>query len=83
MATKTWPPTKYRSGKQAFRPTLRDRTFDALRTVIDNRTDTLKNIAAQTGLEWGWLRIFACDSPPDPGVNKIETLYHYLTGRTL
>lgn len=83
MATKSWPPKAYRNGPRVFKPTLRARTYQALRQVIDEKTDTLPNIAAQTNLEWGWLRMFALDKPPNPGVNNIETLYHYLTGETL
>ncbi len=76
-------PKEYRSGPQVFTPTLRDRTYHALRQVIENKQETLRSIATNTGLEWGWLRTFSLDNPPDPGVNKIETLYHYLTGQTL
>ena len=80
---KDGPPKEYRCGPRRFSPTLRDRTYNALREVIDGKRDTLKNIAQQTGLEWGWLRMFALGKPPNPGVNNIEVLYHYLTGQTL
>lgn len=87
MATskKSWPPKGYRDCAKPFKfkPTLRDRTYTALREVIDGKTDTLRNIEAQTGLTWGWLRMFALDKPPNPGINQIETLYHYLTGKSL
>lgn len=81
---RAWPPTAYPTREeQAFRPTLRDRTYHALRQTIDGKKDTLRNIALQTGLEWGWVRMFALDKPPNPGVNQIETLYAYLTGERL
>jgi hypothetical protein len=59
---KDGPPKEYRCGERQFVPTLRDRTYNALREVIDGKKTTLKDIAQQTGLEWGWLRMFALNT---------------------
>jgi len=80
-----WPPKEYpdNSVKRPFQPTLRKRTYTALRDTIDGRKQTLREIADGSGVTWGWLRMFALDRIPDPSCDRIERLYHYLTGATL
>ncbi len=80
----SWPPETYRApDASTFCPTLRDRTYQALRQVVDTKAKTLRQVAHETGLEWGWVRLFAAGRPANPGVNNIETLYYYLTGNRL
>jgi hypothetical protein len=60
---------------------LRDTTLKLLR----NRpvTKTYRVIQTETGLPEGWLKSFANGQSVDPAVNRIETLYTYLSGRTI
>lgn len=80
-----WPPKDYadNSKPRPFKPTLRDRTYNALRDTIDQRGATLREIATASGVAHGWLRMFSMNRIPDPAVSRIEKLYHYLTGATL
>lgn len=43
----------------------------------------LKNIAETTGIPEGWLKMLAQNKIEDPGVNRIETLYTFLTNNKL
>lgn len=47
------------------------------------RTMTYEYIAEQTGLTFWWIQYFAKQKDKDPGVNKVETLYVFLSGREL
>lgn len=82
---KTWPPREYADNSQPrpFRPTLRDRTYHVLRQTIDDRKQTIREVAEGAGVARGWLRMFSMDKIPDPAVSRIEKLYQYLTGATL
>lgn len=64
-----------------MRTSLRDKTLELLR----NRpvTKTYKIIEAETRLPEGWLKSFANGQSKDPAVNRIETLYTYLSGRAI
>lgn len=81
----TWPPKQYadNSKPRKFRPTLRDRTYNALRDTIDARKQTLREIAVGADVTLGWLQMFSKDEIPDPAVSRIEKLYKFLTGATL
>lgn len=79
----SWPPQNYKDNSQPspFVPTLRDRTYNALRETMAKKQTTLREIAKGAGVEHGWLRIFAgAGNIPDPSVSRIERLYHYLVG---
>lgn len=85
LTNKNWPPKQHRdsSTPHVFRPTLRDRTYGALRDTIDQKKQTLRDIAKGADVEWGWLRMFALNKIPDPAVSRIEKLFTYLTGCVL
>lgn len=85
LTNKNWPPKSRRDNSKlhVFRPTLRDRTYNALRQTIDQKQQTLRDIAAGSNVEWGWLRMFALNKIPDPAVSRIEKLFTYLTGCVL
>ena len=80
-----WPPKLYpdNSKPRKFQPTLRKRTYNALRETIDKKQQTLHEIADGADLSWGWLRMFSMNKIPDPSVSRIEKLYTYLTGAVL
>lgn len=44
---------------------------------------TLRKIAEETGLDEAWLSAFNRQKISDPGVNKVQTLYEYLTKTTI
>lgn len=56
---------------------LRDKTL----FLLQNRSVKicLTDIANATGLELGWLSSFNSGGVDHPSVNRIETLYEYLT----
>ena len=62
-------------------PKLRAKVLE----LLDNRprTVTLKDIAEGSGLPEAWLKTFAAGKIADPSVNRVETLYTYLTGKPL
>lgn len=87
-----WPPPDYRMSHgvqyvalqplgDAFQPTLQARTLHALRGVMDGKSHTYRTIAEGAGVEWSWLRMFGTGKIPNPGVDTVERLYTYLTGR--
>lgn len=61
--------------------TLRDKTLE----LVHNRPRplTYKEIEKQTGLPHLWISHFAQERFEDPGVNRVETLYTFLTGRAV
>lgn len=64
-----------------IKTTLRDET---LRLLADRPARiTFKRISKDTGLPESWLSMFGNGSINDPSVNRIETLYEYLTGRSI
>jgi hypothetical protein len=80
-----WLPKSYpdNTKPRAFRPTLRDRTYNALRGTIDQKKETLRSVSAGADISLGWLRMFSLNKIPDPAVSRIEKLYRYLTNRVL
>ena len=62
-------------------PKLRDRALELL--ANRPRDMTLKHIADTTGLPEAWLKLFARDKIADPSVNRVETLYNYLSEKPL
>jgi len=60
---------------------LRDRTRRLL--IYRSRSVTYEDIVAATGLKKSWLEKFAQDQIPDPGVEKIETLFNFFSGKKL
>lgn len=64
-----------------FTPRIASRTRELL--LNRPRTMTLDDIVAKTGLTKGWLNDFSTQSMRDHGVNKVETLYFFLTGEGL
>lgn len=60
---------------------LRDKTLE----LLLNRpfTKKYKDIESDTGLPEGWLKSFAKGQSTSPSVNRIETLYTYLSGKAL
>lgn len=61
--------------------TLCDRTLDLLK----NRSVklTYQKIENDTAIPAGWLRMFARNKIPNPGVCQIQTLYEYLSKKQL
>jgi hypothetical protein len=43
----------------------------------------LKDIEKATEIPEGWLKRFSCNKIADPSVNRIETLYNYLSDKKL
>jgi hypothetical protein len=60
---------------------LLKRTRDMLRDRP--RHVTLRKISDDTGLSYPFLAHMSVNAMDDPGVNKIQTLYEYLSGRKL
>ena len=60
---------------------LRDKTQE----LVYNRPRhmTYEVIKKETGIPVGWITKFAAGKFPDPGVNRVETLYSYLSGRAV
>lgn len=63
------------------KPSLLDRTRELL--IKRPRTVTLRRIADDTGLTFGFLHHLSSGRTRDPGVNDVQKLYEYLSGRTL
>lgn len=40
-------------------------------------------IFLDTGITQNWLSKFVCDKIPEPGVNRVEALYTYLSGKCI
>lgn len=61
------------------------RLAEVTRNLLKNRprTTTLDVVAATTGLNKAWLNDFIKYPERDHGVNKVETLYHFLSGEKL
>lgn len=60
--------------------------FDALWEFIANsnsKIEALRAIEMDTSLNVSWLKTFADGVTPDPGVNKVDELCLYLTGKDL
>jgi hypothetical protein len=64
-----------------YKPRLRDKVL----TLLEERPRslTLKDVAEGSGLPEAWLKSFASRKINDPSVNRVETLYTYLTGKPL
>jgi transcriptional regulator with XRE-family HTH domain len=60
---------------------LRNHTLYLAR--VRPRNITIEKIANVTGLSETWLKKFCAGQIEEPSVNKIETLYVYLTGKQL
>lgn len=58
---------------------LMTKTLDLLK----ERSQTLPVIAVETGINFYWLRKFIGGEIRDPGVNRIQALYEYLSGTKL
>lgn len=71
----------FRGNLPTMNSSLRDRTLD----LLQNRSVkiTLRKIAEDTGLPEGWLSAFHTNSIDEPSVNKVQTLYEYLTNSKL
>lgn len=44
---------------------------------------TIAVISSKTGLTVGWLQSFSATGEKDPGANRVQTLYEFLTGKQL
>lgn len=64
-----------------IKTTLRDRTL----SLLQDRPArvSLKLISEETGLPESWLSMFGQGNIDDPSVNRIETLYEYLSGQAI
>jgi hypothetical protein len=60
---------------------LNDYVLEKLRSRP--RETTLRHIADATGLHLDWLEMYSQRKIKDPSVNRVETLYVYLTGEEL
>lgn len=58
---------------------LQETTF----ALLCNTPLPIKKIASDTGLGEPWLARFKSSQDYDPSVNRVETLYVYLSGREL
>jgi hypothetical protein len=61
--------------------TLRDKTLELVRDRP--RRLTYKELEKQTGLPYLWIQHFAQERYHDPSVNRVETLYTFLSGRAV
>lgn len=59
---------------------LLKQTLDLLQ---NKRQKTIPEIAAESGLPYYWLRKMANGEIEDPGVNRVQKLYEYLSNTTL
>lgn len=61
------------------------RLRDTVLSLVQNRPvhQTLKQISADTGLQLGWLKLFAQNKISNPSCNRVEKLYEYMTGKPL
>ena len=50
--------------------------------LLQDRKGSLPTVAEETGLGYWWLRKLADNQIAEPGYNKIQTLYAYLTDST-
>lgn len=59
--------------------------YDKTLALLQNRSVqlTLKRISEDTGLDEGWLSTFNRGVVKEPSVNKVQTLYEYLTNTTI
>lgn len=62
-------------------PKLRAKVLELLGNRPRNMT--YKDIADATDLPEPWLKTFAAGRIADPSVNRVETLYNFLTGKPL
>ena len=60
---------------------LRDATLELVRNRP--RHITYRDIEAATAIKKEWLAKFQQGKFDDPGVNRVETLYTFLSGKTL
>jgi len=51
--------------------------------LCNHRPKTLPEIAIDTGLPYYWIRKMASNEIKDPGVNRVQKLYEYLTRTSL
>ena len=61
------------------------RLHDKTLQLLDKRPRdlTLKTISEQTGISYWWLTHFSKRRNNEPGVNQVEKLYTFLSGRDL
>jgi len=64
-----------------FQPQVAKRTRELL--AKRPRSVTILTIAEATGLTAAWINDFAAYPDRDHGINKVETLYVYLSGENL
>jgi predicted GIY-YIG superfamily endonuclease len=67
--------------KQVGKTTFRDTTL----LLLHNRCNktTFDEISKVTGLPLPWIKTFSVGKCPDPGVNRVQALYEYLSGKAL
>lgn len=51
--------------------------------LLKNDERTLPEIFRATGIPFYWLKSFSSGKYANPSVNRVETLYRYLTGKDL
>lgn len=51
--------------------------------LLEKHDEDIFKIAVNTGLPYYWLRSFKTKRNKEPGVNKVEQLYTYLSGKQL
>ena len=59
--------------------TLMEKTSE----LLNNTQIPIEKISSETTLTFYWLTRFRRNEFKDPGVNKVEILYEYLTGKNL
>ena len=57
--------------------------MQATLALMREKKFTLEEIHAATGLPFYWLRKFAGREISNPGVNRVQRLYEFLSGREL
>lgn len=64
-----------------IKTTFKDKTIE----VLQNRPAKLKlkQIAIDTGIPLGWIKMMSAGRIDDPSVCRTQTLYEYLTGKKL
>ena len=58
-------------------------TNELLISFLSKNTMDIRALSKATGLNYDWLIKFKAEKIKDPSVNKVQTLYEYLSGKPL
>ena len=60
-----------------------DTLYEQTLRLLTDTNLTIQEIAKQSGLPYDWLVSVRYDRVKDPSVNRIQTLYEFLSGKPL